>query len=145
MKALPIVFTCFVVIHSCFFRDAWAPHVTPHTSHHLTLRTSTHIRHPLSRSLMHLAPIHGDAAMVKMLADNGCESNMESSLHHFFPLHVAAMTTPFPSSGAKADIKVSPTLPCFRMLFCSSQLPGRQRPDSGGNSDWGPVVGPRCR
>jgi hypothetical protein len=55
---------------------------------------------------MHLAPIHGDAAMVKTLADNGCESNVESSLHHFVPLHVAAMTVPFPSSGAKPDIKV---------------------------------------
>ena len=75
---------------------------------------------------MHLAPIHGDAAMVKMLADNGCESNMESSLHHFFPLHVAAMTTPFPSSGAKPDIKVSPLLSCFHMLFLTPELSGRQ-------------------
>jgi ankyrin repeat protein len=59
---------------------------------------------------MHLAPIHGDAALVKMLADNGCEGNMESSLHHFFPLHVAAMTSPFPPSGAKPDIKVAQSL-----------------------------------
>lgn len=58
-------------------------------------------------SLMHLAPVHGDAALVKMLADNGCESNSESSLHHFFPLHIAAMTTPFPPSGVKSDIKVT--------------------------------------
>lgn len=57
-------------------------------------------------SLMHLAPIHGDAAMVKTLSDNGCESNLESSLHHFFPLHIAAMTRPFPAAGAKPDIKV---------------------------------------
>jgi hypothetical protein len=55
---------------------------------------------------MHLAPIHGDATMVKTLSDNGCESNLESSLHHFFPLHIAAMTRPFPAAGSKPDIKV---------------------------------------
>ena len=67
---------------------------------------------------MHLAPIHGDAAMVKMLADNGCESNVESSLHHFVPLHIAAMTTPFPSSAAKPDIKV-PSSSAFEYVYLS--------------------------
>jgi hypothetical protein len=74
---------------------------------------------------MHLAPIHGDAALVKMLADNGCESNMESSLHHFFPLHIAAMTTPFPSPGAKPDIKVASSLPLVTE-WCCSQFSGGQ-------------------
>jgi hypothetical protein len=80
---------------------------------------------------MHLAPIHGDAAMVKTLSDNGCESNLESSLHHFFPLHIAAMTRPFPAAGAKPDIKV-PLQPCFSALslICIRRIATRLSPPS---------------
>jgi hypothetical protein len=75
------------------------------------------------RSLMHLAPIHGDAAMVKTLSDNGCESNIESSLHHFVPLHVAAMTVPFPSSAAKPDIKVPQCHTCCWTCLFAIAIP----------------------